>query len=268
MAQTTHDGAAPEPAGVFDKGTAARPDESWAARLYIRPLSLPLTRLLLKTNITPNQVTIVFILVMLAGALCQLEQRVRWVPISGALLLQLGIILDACDGSIARAKKLYSVKGLYLDMIGHRLVHATLFCAAGAGLYLRDGAVMPLLLAMAATYGELGLTMIFYAKWRALVSYPELLKAEVDRVHAAPPADKRRLVAGYAGASRSAFARVGRVVLGTDYISILLLLVLAASLLDRASWLLWGYAVLQLGRTVWQLGERMLLPFTPDLPKT
>jgi phosphatidylglycerophosphate synthase len=253
---------------MFDRRLATKPEESWAARLYIRPLSHPITQVLLKTNITPNQVTVAFLIVMFVGALCQLDQRDRWVSIGGAFLLQLGIILDAVDGSIARVKKLYSVKGVYLDMVGHRLVHSVIYASVGIGLYLRDGAVTPVFLALFGVYGELSLTLLLYAKWRALVDYPALLTQELERVHSVPVDQRRRIRAGYTGTAWAPLARINHVLFGTDFAAILLLAVLGAAIADTLSWFLWFYATMQFIRASSLWLRQMWAPFTPDLPSS
>jgi len=75
-------------------------------------ISIYITRLLLYTRITPNQVTFLNVLVKLAGAVIFIQRSVV-----GVILLQLGYILDRVDGEIARYRKTRSLRGRYWDII-------------------------------------------------------------------------------------------------------------------------------------------------------
>jgi len=130
--------AATQPPSIFRRNSG----EHWAGRLYIRRLSPYLTRLLLRTPITPNGVTWLMILSGL-GAAALLTQRGIWPAVGAVLLIQLQILLDCSDGELARWKQLSSPVGIYLDRIGHYLTEAALPIALG----IRDG----------GDYTELGL---------------------------------------------------------------------------------------------------------------
>ncbi|MGH7360494.1 MAG: CDP-alcohol phosphatidyltransferase family protein, partial [Candidatus Methylomirabilales bacterium] len=60
-------------------------------------LSRPVTRLLLRTPLTPNQVTAGNLMVGLAALAGFAMGGIRW-GVAGALLLQVYTILDHCDG--------------------------------------------------------------------------------------------------------------------------------------------------------------------------
>ena len=122
--------------------TAAKPEclTQW--------LSRPLTRLLLRTSLTPNQVTVVNLLVGLA-ALGGLAAGGGW-SIAGALLLQGYSILDHCDGEVARARRLVSVSGFWFDRGVDVLVHALLFPALAVAESRRTGEITPLWLGVTA----------------------------------------------------------------------------------------------------------------------
>lgn len=242
-----------------------RGQEALFARLYLRRCSAPLTRWLSRTRVTPNQVTVAFLLLMFAGAVLQLEQRLRWVSIAGALAMQLGLVLDAVDGEIARIKRIFSIKGVYLDMVGHRLAHALLFGCTGIGLSLRSGEPVWIYLGFAGSYGELALTLMLYAKWRALADYPDVAVRELERIRETSGGERRRLKAGFMHASRpSAFRRFYDVWFGTDYVGALLFTLLVAAIADRMGAFLAFYAVLQAARAVRTFVERASLPFTPE----
>ena len=117
---------ATQPASIFARNSG----EHWAGRLYIRRLSPYLTRLLLRTPLTPNGVTWLMIasgvgaaaLITLPGVL----------PVVGAvLLIQLQILLDCSDGELARWQGRSSAVGVYLDRLGHYITEAALPIALG-----------------------------------------------------------------------------------------------------------------------------------------
>jgi phosphatidylglycerophosphate synthase len=113
--------AATQPASIFERNSG----EHWAGRLYIRRLSPYLTRLLLRTSITPNGVTWLMIAVGLLAALVLTVPGVI-AAVAAVLLIQVQILLDCSDGELARWKDMKSPLGVYLDRIGHWLTEAAL----------------------------------------------------------------------------------------------------------------------------------------------
>jgi phosphatidylglycerophosphate synthase len=92
--------------------------EHWTASLYLRDVSPYLTWWLLKTSVTANGVTGLMILTGWATAAALL------VPgIGGAMLaLVLGqaqMLVDCCDGEVARWRGTSSPAGVFLDKVGH-----------------------------------------------------------------------------------------------------------------------------------------------------
>ena len=87
----------------------------------MRRLSPYLTRLLLRTPITPDGVTWLMILAGLAAAAAL---TIPGLPgaILAVALIQLQILLDCSDGELARWLERKSPVGVYLDRIGHWLL--------------------------------------------------------------------------------------------------------------------------------------------------
>jgi phosphatidylglycerophosphate synthase len=118
--------AATQPARIFERNSG----EHWAGKLYIRRVSPYLTRLLLRTPATPNQVTWLMIADGVAAAALLTLPGVA--PAVGAfLLIQLQILLDCSDGELARWKGISSPVGIYLDRIGHVVTETALPIALG-----------------------------------------------------------------------------------------------------------------------------------------
>lgn len=57
------------------------------------------------------------------------------------MLLQLGYILDCSDGEVARWKNQQSVKGVYLDLVGHVIVIPAYLYAFAFGIWMRSGQI-------------------------------------------------------------------------------------------------------------------------------
>jgi phosphatidylglycerophosphate synthase len=104
--------------------------EHWTGTLYLRRISPYLTRLLLRTGITPNGVTGLMIISGAAAAVALL-----WGGLPGALLavflVQLQMLLDCSDGELARWRGRSSAAGVFLDKLGHYTAEAMIPLALG-----------------------------------------------------------------------------------------------------------------------------------------
>ncbi len=114
------------PAGLKDR----RSGEHWAGRLYMREISLRITRHLVTTRVTPNQLTYLMVLAGIAAGAALLVPGVAG-AVLGALLIQVYLLLDCVDGEVARWTKRTSVTGVYLDRVGHYLSEAALLVGFG-----------------------------------------------------------------------------------------------------------------------------------------
>jgi phosphatidylglycerophosphate synthase len=113
--------AVTQPESIFARNSG----EHWAGRLYMRRLSPYLTRLLLRTPLTPNGVTWIMILTGVAAAAVLTLPGIAPAVVVVALL-QLQILLDCSDGELARWTGRKSPMGIYLDRVGHYLTEAAL----------------------------------------------------------------------------------------------------------------------------------------------
>ena len=112
-----------------------KPTEDSPVSQYIyRPLSKPMTLLLLHTPVTPNQVTIfVGILGLIGCVLTALPGQAMLVW--GALLVFIAGVIDGCDGEIARLKLQSSPIGAWLDTIVDEITSVAYFIAIGIHTY-------------------------------------------------------------------------------------------------------------------------------------
>ncbi|MCG8324214.1 MAG: CDP-alcohol phosphatidyltransferase family protein, partial [Thiotrichales bacterium] len=104
----------------------------------VRHLSWRLTGYLVKTAITPNQITSLSLLLGLGCALC-FAFGGYLVQVLGALLLIGSYTLDNCDGEVARIKGMSSELGAKFDDMVDWIVDASFFIALGYGVWKTNG---------------------------------------------------------------------------------------------------------------------------------
>lgn len=176
-----------QPVSVTGRSNA----EHWVADLYLRRISLYLTRILLKTPITANGVTY---LMIATGISISFALQISGITglIIAFLLSQLQMLWDCCDGEIARWRESQSPKGVFLDRVGH---------------YLTESFIP---IALAYRIGKDDYELLFIA---ALVSVFILLnKGFNDSVHVARAYSQLPKIADSkdVGAPKSALLRVAR----------------------------------------------------------
>jgi len=89
------------------------------AGTILRPLAKPLVKILLKTSITPNQVSVLSMLPAITALFFFIEGGYKNIII-GSIMAFIYLILDATDGQLAREKNLKSKLGHWLDgVIGY-----------------------------------------------------------------------------------------------------------------------------------------------------
>lgn len=103
-----------------------------------RKLSRPLTRLFLRTSLTPNHITVVSCSIGLIGAIFFWGGGYVW-PILGGLLLQFSAVMDCIDGEVARVKFLESPFGAWLDVTLDTVVHIAIFVGVGVAVWKQGG---------------------------------------------------------------------------------------------------------------------------------
>lgn len=113
-----------------------RNSEHWAGALYLRRMSIYVTRVLLPTGISANGVTWLMTWSGIAGA-AVLAWPSWWAVLICAAMMQLQILLDCSDGEIARVRQTMSPAGVYLDRIGHYVTEALL--PIGVGVHVDGG---------------------------------------------------------------------------------------------------------------------------------
>ena len=106
--------------------------------LFNRRLSGMLTSLLVRTPLSPNQVTFLSFIVLLPGIFL-FSSGERTSLIVAGILIQLSFTLDCCDGEIARLRGLSSPFGAWFDGTLDRIAELLLFIALGMALERQTG---------------------------------------------------------------------------------------------------------------------------------
>lgn len=110
---------------------------------FNRPVGRPLSKLLVHTPITPNQVSLASIVIGVAAGVLFGVGRGVW-PVVAGVLFQLSAIVDCVDGDVARSVFKESPLGKWLDLVGDQVVHASVFAGIAIGLW-RTGPAGPFL---------------------------------------------------------------------------------------------------------------------------
>jgi phosphatidylglycerophosphate synthase len=214
--------AATQPPEIFERNSG----EHWAGRLYVRRFSPYATKLFLSLGLSPNAVTWLFIA---AGVVAAGVLSVPGLGLAGAgaafLAIQVQILLDCSDGELARWQQRFSVKGIYLDRIGHYVTESALPVALGVRA---DGGWDSI-----GHWTSLGL---------ATAVLVLLIKSETALVHVArleagrpPAADRAEVAAPRAGLLRTVRRGLGRAPFYRAFVAMeFTLLALAAAALDVA----------------------------------
>ena len=123
--------------------------DGFLGALVYRIFSLPMSRMLAPFPITPNHITAVALILGLTGAGAMASGTPTGFLI-GAILLQLGAIIDCVDGELARLKYLGSLDGAWFDTVADDIVNNSFILGAGVGLARLHNTAWPLALSIAA----------------------------------------------------------------------------------------------------------------------
>ena len=138
-----------------------------------RPISTFITRLLINTNITPNQITIFSFLLSLFGSYLVSMGSYLWLAIGG-FIVQFSSIIDGCDGEIARLKFLSTDYGAWLDRSLDRYSDGFLIMGLTINLFKNNPSVLSIVVGFLALIGSF---MVSYTAIR----YDEVIKRKERR---------------------------------------------------------------------------------------
>lgn len=142
-------------------------------RYVNRKLSRVFTPFFIKLGFSANAVTMVSMVIGLMGAACFALGSYQF-GVLGALLFQLAVILDCCDGEVARLTFAESRFGEELDIVADNVVHMAIFAGIAWGAYLEGpwhDSNLPLGLGALAVVGN-GMALWLMNRVRSLKADP------------------------------------------------------------------------------------------------
>jgi hypothetical protein len=107
-----------------------KPQDNAITRYLYRPVSFPLTRMLVWTPITPNQISYFVAALVALGCWITAHRDVE-LALLGSVIILVASYIDCCDGEIARVKLLSSRFGAWMDTIVDELSSVGYMIALG-----------------------------------------------------------------------------------------------------------------------------------------
>ena len=126
--------------------------DGFVSRWINRPLSARLSKYLVRTRITPNQITVVSFLISLMGA-AFLFLGTYAAGVLGGVLIQAGSVVDGCDGEVARLKGIATPRGAWLDTMLDRYADLAVTFAIVAAYARHFPGAFPWVIGMVAATG-------------------------------------------------------------------------------------------------------------------
>jgi hypothetical protein len=111
---------------------ANRANDGFFSVFVLRKFSKLFTWAAVRLKMTPNQVTLISFAIGLLSAYA-FSRGTFWTIFTGAILLQLSIIVDCVDGELARYTRQFSALGAWLDAITDRIKEYLVFFALAYG---------------------------------------------------------------------------------------------------------------------------------------
>lgn len=109
-------------------------EDGWVSLYINRPISVKLTRYLVKIPVTPNMISFISFLMCLLSAYLFSQGNYISGVIAG-LITQLSSILDGCDGEIARLRLSSSPSGAFFDTLLDRYADILIVLGISAGYW-------------------------------------------------------------------------------------------------------------------------------------
>ncbi|MGI9535359.1 MAG: CDP-alcohol phosphatidyltransferase family protein, partial [Thermodesulfobacteriota bacterium] len=152
-------------------------ERGWKSRNINRRISIPISRLLIRTPLTPN---IISALVGIIGILSGFFYIWGSIVLAG-ILLELSSILDGCDGEVAKMKLMESRFGQWIDTIYDQISYIFFIVGVPIGYYISTGSSLAIILG-GLNVGILLISILWgfyfvakYADSGSMVNYPSTI---------------------------------------------------------------------------------------------
>jgi CDP-L-myo-inositol myo-inositolphosphotransferase len=133
-------------------GQLKKASDGPVSRYLNRPISVRITKYLLKTKITPNWISFLSFILTITGAIFFFLRGYANLVIGG-ILAQLSSIIDGCDGEIARLKLQTSDFGGWFDAVLDRYADAFLLFGLTYYVYFGNKSLLTLFIGFLAIIG-------------------------------------------------------------------------------------------------------------------
>ena len=158
--------------------------DGFVDRYVNRKCSGLFTRLFLRLHWSPNTITMISMIVGLIAAGFFIPGSWEFALI-GALLFQLSVIIDCCDGEVARLTFSESKFGQELDIWADNVVHMAVFAGIACGAYLQgpwEQTLLPLVLGASAVFANV-VSLLLVNAARQVQSRPRDSQRYTKREH-------------------------------------------------------------------------------------
>jgi hypothetical protein len=153
------------------QSTAPAPGNEAIIGKFSRIFSIYFTALFLRTQITPNQITVLSSIVFFVG-LGFFYFADLWLHVLGVFIVFFSVVLDGADGEVARFRKNTRPSGtVYVEPVSHDIQYGLMFIIIAAALWLRSGSALVLFLGSIAGISKLLYRLIEVRYWFAFQEY-------------------------------------------------------------------------------------------------
>lgn len=136
----------------LDQPSGSYSDSPIIDRYIIRKISGFISGFLIRTPVTPNQVTITsLILGIISGIFFSLGEYTY--TVTAGLLYFLSTVFDQCDGEVARLKQMETEFGRKLDIIADAIANAVIVVGVTITVYVKMGSVLVIIAGFLAITG-------------------------------------------------------------------------------------------------------------------
>jgi len=137
------------------------------SRMINRRISVPISLMLARTRITPDQISVFNLLLGIVAGLLFASTSYA-VLVAAGILLQVASILDGCDGEVARVTLRTSPHGQWMDTITDNISYVALLTGLIAGQFRREPTMLTLCTGLVAVAAILTGLLVVYQRLRAM----------------------------------------------------------------------------------------------------
>lgn len=138
-----------------------KPTDGPISRLLNRRISIPISLMLARTGITPNQISAFNLILGVVGGLLFATTSYPVLVLAG-ILVQLASILDGCDGEVARLTFRQSLRGAWIDTVIDHVSSVALLLGLVIGQFRREPTAATLWLGSIALIAAVAGLLIAY----------------------------------------------------------------------------------------------------------